>query len=318
MNLVVGSATYNLNISGGNNLDGLVQAINNANAGVTASVSNGSLSISTNDGSATTIQLNDMTPTDLISDTNQGSDADFILNNIEVTRTSNTISDLISGMSFTLDSTTSSSHPSVTLSVSTDPSQLSNALQTLVSDYNSLEAQMAQQEGQSGGALVGNNIIWQVNSDLQQLVSYYNPSSSSSIHSLSDLGIEFQDTGQMTFDQDTFNALSQSQISDAFTFLGSSTSGLGALANNFTGITDPISGLIQLQQTEYQTEETSLSNQITNLTTEATTSLNTLTAQVQAADALCAELESEQNNVSAEVQSLNYMTYGYQQNPSGG
>ena len=122
----------------------------------------------------------------------------------------------------------------------------------------------------------------------------------------------------MTFDQDTFNALSQSQISDAFTFLGSSTSGLGALANNFTGITDPISGLIQLQQTEYQTEETSLSNQITNLTTEATTSLNTLTAQVQAADALCAELESEQNNVSAEVQSLNYMTYGYQQNPSGG
>ncbi len=153
VNLVVGSATYNLNISGGNNLDGLVQAINNANASITAEfVDNGSLSISTNDGSATTIQLNDMTPTDLISDTNQGSDTDCILNNIEVTRTSNTISDLISGMSFTLDSTTSSSHPSVTLSVSTDPSQLSDAWKKpSCQDYNSLEAQMAQQEGYPAG-----------------------------------------------------------------------------------------------------------------------------------------------------------------------
>jgi len=318
VNLVVGSATYNLNISGSNNLDGLVQAINNASAGVTASVSNGSLSISTNDDSATPIQLNDMTPTDLISDTNQGSNADFFLNNIEVTRSSNTISDVISGLSFTLNNTTSSTDPPVTLSVSTDPSQLSTALQSLVTNYNALATQMAQQEGTSGGPLVGDSIIWQINNDMQQLATYYNPSSSSTIHSLSDLGIEFQDTGQMTFDQNTFNALSQTQITDALSFLGSSNSGLGALANNFTGITDPISGLIQLQQTDYQNEETSLNNQITTLTDQDTIAQNTLTAQVQAADALCADLESEQTDVNAEVQSLNYVLYGYQQTPTGG
>lgn len=317
VNLVVGSTTYNLNISANNNLNGLVQAINNAGAGVTAAASNGSLSISTNNSSAT-IQLNDMTPTNLISNTNQGSNADFFLNNIEVTRSSNTINDVISGVSLTLNSTTSTSNPSATISVSTDAGQLSSALQSLVTNYNSLVDQVNQQTGQSGGALVGDSMIWQISNDMQQLATYWNPSSSSSIHSLSDLGIEFDDTGKMSFNQNTFNSLSQTQISDAFSFLGSSTSGLAALANNFTQITDPIEGLIQMELTDYQNQDTSLTNQITTLTAQATATQNTLTAKVQAADALCAELESEQTNVSAEVQSLNYVMYGYQQTPTGG
>src|SRR5271165_3151069 len=89
VNLVVGSYTYNLNISSNNNLNGLVQAINNAGANVTASANNGTLSIRTNNGSATTIQLND-TPNDLISATNQGSNAVFTLNGISENLTSNT------------------------------------------------------------------------------------------------------------------------------------------------------------------------------------------------------------------------------------
>ena len=318
VNLVVGSKTYNLNISANNNLNGVAQAINNAGAGVTATVSNGSLSISTNNSSATTIQLNDMTPTNLISSTNQGSNADFFLNNIEVTRSSNAINDVISGVSLTLNGTTSTSYPSATISVSTDASQLSNALQTLVTNYNSLVDQVNQQRGQSGGVLVGDSIIWQISNDMQQLATYWNPSSSSSIHSLSDLGVEFDDTGKMSFNQNTFNNLSQTQISDAFNFLGSSTSGLAALANNFTQITDPIEGLIQMQLTDYQNQDTSLSDQIATLTAQATVTQNTLTAKVQAADALCAQLQSEQTDVSAEVQSLNYVMYGYQQTPTGG
>jgi flagellar hook-associated protein 2 len=314
VNLVVGSTKYNLNISGDNNLNGLVQAINNASAGVTAVDNSGSLSISTNGSSATTLQLNDTTAADLVSDTNQGSNADFFLNNIEITRSTNTVTDAIAGVSFTLQG---KSTGSATLSVSADASQLSSALQTLVTNYNALVEQQNQQTGQSGGPLDGDAIIWQINSDMQQLATYYNSNSSSSIHSLSDLGIEFQDTGEMTFDQNTLNALSGSQISDAYQFLGSSTTGLGALANNFTQITDPIEGLIQLQQTDYTNEDDQLNNQITTLTDQATISQNALTAQVQAADALCANLESEQNNVSAEVQSLNYVLYGYQNTQSG-
>jgi len=317
VNLVVGSTTYNLNLSSDNNLNGLVQAINSAGANVTASVNNGTLSISTNNGRATTIQVDDTTPQDLISATNQGSNAKFLLNGIQENLASNTANGIISGVSFTLNGLSTSTDPSATISVSSDASQLSTALQNLVSSYNSLQQQTAQQEGQSGGVLTSDPIIWQINSDMQQLATYWSPSSSSSIHSLSDLGIEFSDTGQMSFNQDTLNSLSQQQISDAYTFLGSSTSGLGALANNFTGITDPIDGVIALQQNDYTTEDDQINDQITNMTAQATLAQNVLTSQVQAADALVANLESEQTDVNAQVQSLNYVLYGYQTQQSG-
>jgi flagellar hook-associated protein 2 len=47
VNLLVGSNTYNLNISDSNNLNGLVKAINSSGANVTASIVNNALSIST-------------------------------------------------------------------------------------------------------------------------------------------------------------------------------------------------------------------------------------------------------------------------------
>ena len=73
------------------------------------------------------------------------------------------------------------------------------------------------------------------------MASYWNPGNSS-IRSLSDLGVTFEDnTGQLSFNASTFNSLSSSQISDAFKFLGSSSSGFAAFANNFTQLSDPIS-----------------------------------------------------------------------------
>jgi len=317
VNLVVATNTYALNVSASNNLNGLVDAINNAGAGVTASIADGSLSIATNDGHARTVQLNDMTPTSIISNSNQGSNAHFFLNGIEMTRSSNTVSDAISGMSLTLNGTSSVSNPSATVSVSTNPSQLSNALQNFVSSYNNLADQVGQQVGQSGGALTGDLIIQQISSDMQQLVTYWNPASSSSIHSLSDLGVTFDNTGRMSFDPNVFNSLSASQISDAFKFLGSSTSGFAQLAGNFTQLTDPISGLIQVQEDGYKTQNDNITAQINTLNQRISQAQAALSAKLQAADALVAQLQSQQNNVNASVQSLNYVLYGKQTNANG-
>ena len=80
VNLVVGSNTYQLNLtaSGDNNVAGLAQAINNANAGVNATVltagSTDYLSISASNTGATTLQLNNVTPADLISSTGAGTE----------------------------------------------------------------------------------------------------------------------------------------------------------------------------------------------------------------------------------------------------
>jgi flagellar hook-associated protein 2 len=322
--LVVGSQNYALDVSGSdNNLNGLAQAINGAGAGVTATVTGSagaySLSLSASSLSAsgpTAIQLNDLqSPTNLISDTNQGSNSNFELNGIPISESTNNITDVVPGVSFTLLNTNPTG--SVTLSLATDPTQLSDALQTFVTDYNTLVTQVEAQQGQNAGPLQGDLIINEITTDMQDLVTYFDPSSSSSIRSLSDLGVTFNDTGQMNFSTSTFNALSDSQISDAFQFLGSANSGFAALASNFTQLSDPVSGLIETQITGYQTENTDLGNEITTAQAQAAQIQASATSQAEAADALVAELQQQQSDLDASIQSVNYVLYGRQVGANG-
>jgi flagellar capping protein FliD len=219
-------------------------------------------------------------------------------------------------VSFTLLKTNTST--STTVSLTTEASQLSNALQTLVTNYNAMVDQVNQQVGTAAGPLGGDILIREMSDDLRQLTSYWN-TSASSIHSLSDLGVTFEDqtTGHLSFDQNTFNALSNTQISDAFKFLGSSNSGFAALASNFTQLSDPVTGMIIDQENGYDTTNQSLTNQINTLNDSATLVHNSMAAKLQAADALVAQLQSQQNMVNASVSSLNYVLYGKQTNSNG-
>jgi len=315
VNLVVGSNTYALNLTGNNNLTGLMNAINSAGAGVTASItgSAGAYSLSIAGSGPGTIALNDQpSDSDLLTDTvqGQGSNAQFDLNNVPVTESTNTINDIIPGVSFTLLNTTSGT-ASVTLSLATDPTQLANALQTFVTSYNTLVGQVAQQVGPSAGPLGGDLVISQIAEDTSQLSSYW--SSSGSIHSLADLGVTFADTtGQLTFDPSVVTGLSSTQVSDAFKFLGSANSGFAQLASNFTTLSDPISGLILDEENGLDTDNTQLANQVTTLTAQATAEQTALTTQVQQADALVAQLQSEQNTITGSLTSLSYVLYGSQ------
>jgi flagellar hook-associated protein 2 len=314
LNLVVGSNTYNLNVTTNNNLTGLMNAVNGSGAGVTATItgSAGAYSLSITGSGA--MALNDLQP-DLITSSNQGTNAQFTFDGHSTSESTNTISDIIPGVSFTLLKQTSPT-TSVTLSLATDPGQLSNALQTLVSNYNTLEGQLQQQVGPSAGPLGGDLLINQINSDIQQLTGYWN--NSGSIHSLADLGVTFNDnSGTLSFDPSVISGFSSSQLSDAFKFLGSANSGFSALASNFTQLSDPISGLILDQENGYDTENTELTNQINTLTDQANQQQASLTAKVQAADALVAQLQSQQNTVGASITSLNYVLYGYQNNTNG-
>lgn len=318
VDLKVGSSTYHLNITGNNNLTGLMNAINSSGAGVTASITgSGPYSLSlTSGGGPVSMQLNDIqNPVDLISSSNQGSNASFKLNGIQETRATNTVNDIISGVSFTLQKTDTSG--SVTLSLQQDGSQLRSALQTFVNNYNSLVDQVAQQIGTSGGPLTGDMLIYTITSDMHQLASFWTPGNSS-IRSLSDLGVTFEDnSGHLTFSASAVNSLSSSQLSDAMKFLGSSSSGFAAFANNFTQLSDPALGLIRTQENGYDQDNSQLASKIAIVTDQVNKLQASVTAQMQQADAICAQLESTQNTVNASIQSLNYVLYGKTTNANG-
>jgi flagellar hook-associated protein 2 len=314
VNLTVGGgAVIPLNISGNNNLTGLMNAINGAGAGVTATIttSGGQNYLQlTAAGGPTTITLNDTpgAPVSLISKAaQQGGNASFTLNgSVQVTnQATNVFSNVIPGVTFNLLKNTTGP---VTLSLATDPTQLTNALQTFVSSYNSLADQVTQETGTGAGALGGNSVIRDISTDLGQLSGYFG--SSSTVRSLSDLGITFNNSGQMSLDSSVVSGFSSTQMSDAFKFFGSSNAGFAAFASNFTSLSDPISGSIQNQEDGIDTEDTNISNQITTLQARAALTHNSNTARLEAADALVAQLQSNKNTVSAEVQSIDFVDFG--------
>jgi flagellar hook-associated protein 2 len=281
MELVIGSDTYTVDVTGDgeNNLNGIRDAINALGAGVSASVLNTGtgetpyyLSLTANATGENTLQLRETAGeagTNILTADNQGANAIFKLNGLDVTKSDNVVSDVVPGLTFTIVSTTEASE-TVTLTLASSRGELATALATLA--------------GHDG--------------------------SGSSMNRLSDLGIEFDDSGVMSFDQDMFYALSDAEITAAFEYLGSETTGFGALSANFTQISDPATGLIKTQQDQYDVADDRLETQITNLSARIEHMQTSLSWKLQQADVLIAQLDAQQTMLDACMEGLNYVVYG--------
>jgi flagellar capping protein FliD len=199
----------------------------------------------------------------------------------------------------------------VTLSLASDRSKLSSALQSFVSSYNAVSKQLDAQIGPGAGQLTGDFLVREIQNDLRQLTNFQG---SGAIKNFSDLGLELSSTGELSLNTSTFNALSDSQIDAGFTFAGSSAGGLGSLSSKFQQLSDPISGLIKVQLNQYETSNNRLTKDLAGVT-DRISLMQTVTAQkLQAADALLAQMESQQNVLTASLQSLLFTLYGKQQN----
>jgi flagellar hook-associated protein 2 len=281
---------------------------------VTASVlttsSGDYLSLQANETGATTLQLNDQSSggsTNLITDTNQGTDAKFQLNGISIDQASNTVNDIVPGMTFQIAGTTSSP---VTLTLANNASQLTNDLQTFVTNYNSVVTAVQGQVGQSGGALVGDTTIIQLQEAMQQLTSHFS-STTGSVQSLSDLGITFNGTdGSATFDSTVVNGMSSTQLTDALNYIGSQTTGLGGFSQTFDGFSNSVTGSIETEITGDTKQDSNLQSQISTTTDNINRFQQNMATQIEAADTLESEYESQQTELSGSLQGLDLVLYG--------
>lgn len=307
---------------GKNNLAGLRDAINALNAGVTATIlTTGTganpnlLAVSANKAGQTTLKLQDLPDApapaaDLLTNTHQGSNTVFKLNGADVVKTTTSINDVIPGLSFNILGTTDqNANPpeEITLSLTSDRTPLRSALADFATKYNGVVDQVNAQVGPSAGLLNGDFVIRQLQEDLHQLMSYQG---SGNIKSMASLGISLDKTGHMSFDATVFNGLSDAQIQDAYAFLGSPSSGLGALSQNFTQIGDPISGLIHSEQSGLDKADQHITDQINALNDRVAIMQHALTEKLQRADSMLADLQSQKNILTASVQSVNYVLYG--------
>lgn len=228
-----------------NTLTGVCGAINNANAGVTATI--------VNDGSATPYRLlitandsgtaNSFSITDNLSggqalgltESQAAVDAQFIVNGVSITKSSNTVSDVIDGVTFTLKDVTATP---VSLHVEKDIDAIVTAFNEFVSAYNTVNSFINSQFAynsttETSGVLAGDSTLRRIQSNLQnQLVqSISNPYTDYGI--ASQAGLDFNRDGSLSLNETELReALAEDFTSVAALFLGNGTPSGGATVSD--------------------------------------------------------------------------------------
>jgi flagellar hook-associated protein 2 len=310
------STSYTLTVNGtpqtitasGTSMNDLVSAINIAGDGVQATVVNvGSntapdyrLAVTSNNLAPDTIQLNDGSH-DILDTLSSGTNTLYKVNGqaTDIASSSNQVT-LSTGLTVQLNQQTTSP---VTITVKQTFSGLQSALSSLVSTYNSAFDALAQDRGQSGGALTGDRVIYSMTGALRGIALYN--SGSGSVKTLVDLGLTVDQTGHMSFSTSTFNAASPAAIQ---AFLGSTTSGgmLKAANDSMQALTDSTSGLLQTESNTFQDQIKSENQHIADEQSRVSDMQTALQKELSAADAAIATLQSQNNY----FQQLFTATYG--------
>jgi flagellar hook-associated protein 2 len=317
LELVLGGTVHRVDLSSyGNNLNGLRDAINALDAGVTASVLNtGSgptpyyLTLSATSTGATTLQLRTTAGdagSNIVTAANQGANAVFKLNDLDISRTDNVITDVIDGVTFTIVSPTEGAEV-VAITLASSRGTLSAALGALVTAYNDVAGEVNKQIGETAGLLSGDGILRQIQNVMRRVAGYQG---SGSVRSLAELGISLDKTGVMSFDSAAYFALSSTVFNNAFALLGSATTGFGGLSAEVRQLSDPVTGLIKTQQNNYDASDRRISKAILDMTERIERMQLTLSAKLQQADVLLSTLQSQQNMLDAALKSVSLVSFG--------
>lgn len=150
--------------------------------------------------------------------------ASFTLDGISMTRDTNDITDVLSGVTFNLLQATPSG-TTLNISIGTDTSQISTALQTFVTNYNSfrdtvLSNQSTNSDGtaSSSAVLFGDGTMRDIMDQLQGVLS-----SQVGGMSMSDLGLSFNSKNELELDTGALSTMLTNNLSGATTLLAAQT-----------------------------------------------------------------------------------------------
>lgn len=223
----VGEGTLTITVGGGtpvdvtidstnNNLNGLAKAINDKNAGVTATVvtdaSGARLVVKGKTGAANAFTLSvpggtasglERFATDAMTTPQAAQDAIVRLDGVEVTRGTNSFSDLIAGVQIDLKSAKPGT--AVAVGVSRPTAAISQGVQDFVSAYNELVNMIAEQtkartDSEGGGALRGDVGVRELQRRLSQLPTQILSSAGTGPHTLAEIGVRTNRDGTLGVD----------------------------------------------------------------------------------------------------------------------
>ena len=231
---------------------GIVDAINDADLGVTAEL------IQTDDDEYTIVLTGSQGSDQSFTLTSEDADGDAVtgvvfgtrlktatdaiveINGLEITRSTNTFSDVIDGVTFELYDTNTDSP--ATLSLLQNTSSIKESIQGLVTAYNDFNDTMnilldrESEVEQYGGALAGDSLAASIRTRLRAFIIDDSSTPGTDIEAARDVGISFDRDGKMTLDETTLDEALSSNLSDVVTMFTADSSGKSLYSSADAGL----------------------------------------------------------------------------------
>lgn len=306
---------------------GVVNAINSANTGVTATlVDTGTGSntyrillsgVSGSNGVFTLTSSPDLGFHDVANSLQTARDSIVNYEGITVTRDSNTLTDVIEGVTLNLMATTATD---VTVTIDNDKSSLKSNIQSMVVAYNDLlnlfdtftavdsDADLAGSLSEDGSMVrfITNKIRTKVFAD--------SSTPSSSITAMRDLGVTTNQYGKIEFSEAVYDAAIASNYSDVVTMLTADTSNENLFATSDKGLAQDIitaledmtdsTGLVTNRETNANTELADHEAQLIKLQTRMDAVYDRYLMQFGAMETLMATLDNTKDYLTSQLDSL--------------
>ena len=296
--------------NGVNTPDDLVQHINGLNLGVTASVvtdANGArvALVANASGSASdfTIQPTpDTSSASMFTRAATGVNASLTVDGVPISSTSNSVTGVINGVTLNLNSQAPGSE--VVLNIGADTAGAAQAINTFVSAYNSLVANVGSQfaydsTNKTSGPLSGDSTVRLLQSSLLAAPSY--SASAGAMTTLGSLGITMNDDGTLSVNSSALTAALQNNPTavQAF-FQGSASNGFAASVENALSMfTDSSQGAFTVDLNSLSAENTDLQNQINDYEDYLAGVQTSLTSQYNQANILLLQLPGLEKQINA-------------------
>ena len=320
--------------------DGVIQAINGANLGLNAQlVANSPGSTYANtivvtgpSGSSNFSIAADYTgsgtyqtltaPTALSFTTNQSAgDAQMNVDGVTYTRPSNTVTDVVQGVTFNLtgvttttDATGNTVNNTATVGLTRDTSAITTNINALVSAYNDAVTMFSAVSDPNstlptyGATLVGDSTVRMLQEQLTNMLM--NPSSTpgSTVGALWQMGVSIDQNGVMSVDSTQLNTALTNNFSDVVKTFTGDQNGLtiydttpgGIAGDGVTALTNILSntGVLATQTQDIQQQNTNYQTDLTNLQTRMSDLLTRYQQQFAAMNTLVGTINSEKTSLT--------------------
>lgn len=207
---------------------GMVSAINGAQLGVTAQLINtGSgynVVISGETGADQAFSLtsedssgNAVSGVSFTTELQAASDANFKINGLSVTRSSNSVNDVIDGVTLELYTTTTGA---ARIDLNRDTAGIKDNIQGLVTAYNDFEETLKvlgdreSEVEEFGGALAGESLLQSVRAQVRAMITDTSSTPGTTITAARNVGLSFDRNGQLTLDETKLDTALQDNFSE--------------------------------------------------------------------------------------------------------